>query len=250
VGKTDVDVANQQAAVVAKAESGPDLTVILPTRNEAATIGRIVSAVNEQINLLSLNAEIFVVDGSSRDHTREIAKQAGAIVWQQQQLGFAAALREAFSRATGEYILTMDSDGSHSADFISSLWNNRLKNGVVIGSRHIAGGSSRAPLLRRILSRALSCAYRAYLKVPIRDISSGFRLYHRDVLTDMRITARQFDVQAEIIAQSIRRHHPVIELPLSYLPRHAGRSNAALLNCGVAFLRTMFRMRRLLNQPQ
>src|SRR2546422_10431895 len=83
-------------------------------------------------------------------------------------------------QALGEYILTLDADGSHDPSFLGSIWAARQGVGVVIASRYIAGGAAEGPRVRKALSRTLSFVLRRGLSLPYSDLSSGYRLYRRE----------------------------------------------------------------------
>ncbi|HQH28412.1 MAG TPA: glycosyltransferase family 2 protein, partial [Oligoflexia bacterium] len=162
-----------------------DLSVLLLTLNEEKNVGPIIARAVEELSTLRIVYEIIVVDGGSDDDTVRIARAAGVRVELQREKGYAAALKEGVALAKGQWIITLDVDGSHPPALISALWAKRDAAECAVASRFVPGGSSEAPPLRRMLSKVLSMVYPRFLALPVRDVSSGYRLYRRDVIADL-----------------------------------------------------------------
>ena len=150
-------------------------------------------------------------------------------------------------RARGEYILTLDADGSHDPAFLGDLWAARLQGDVVIASRYVPGGAADMPAWRRLLSRVLNITFRRGLSLPVHDLSSGFRLYHRTVLRAVSLAASDFDILEEILIRALAAGYRVVEVPFRYRARLAGRSHARLFKFALSYLRTFMAMWRLRN---
>src|SRR5206468_1432521 len=104
-----------------------------------------------------------------------------------------------FAATTAPYIATMDADLSHRPVFVADLWRRRHEAEVLIASRYVPGGSAEMGWFRRLLSQILNRTYARALALPVRDLSSGFRMYHRNVLDGIELFARDFDVLEEIL---------------------------------------------------
>jgi SAM-dependent methyltransferase len=157
------------------------------------------------------------------------------------------ALKEAFERAEGKYIVTMDADYSHDPYFVRDLYNARGSAAVVIASRYVPGGSSEVSGTRSILSRILNTAFRRILAIPLRDMSSGFRLYRREALREIQITRRNFDALEEILIKLVGMGHEAIEIPFVYKARGAGVSKARVIKFGIQLARTLHSLWQLRN---
>ena len=228
--------------------SSVDLSIIIPTLNEAGNIGPLVTRCLRTIGGLGVQAEILVVDGGSRDGTVEEATHAGARVIAQQGLGYGGALRTGFAAARGRHIQTMDSDLSHEPEVIASLWRARDSADIVIASRYVPGGGGEMPRLRAVLSRILNVTFTKAFRLPIHDISSGFRLYRGATLEKVTFQASDFDVLEEILILIANQGGTMTEVPFQYRPRQAGRSHAKLFKFGLAYCRTFYKMWKLRNQ--
>ena len=222
-----------------------DLTVIIPAWNERENIQALVPAVQEIVGGLGLRTQIVVVDGGSRDGTAEAATQLGARAVLQQERGYGGALLAGFASATAPYVLTMDADLSHPPTFIADLWAHREQAELIIASRYVPGGKATVSPSRRVLSVILNALFRIVLRVPARDLSSGFRLYRREALQQLHLRSRDFDVLEEILVLVYRHGWRILEVPFHYMPRQSGSSHAKLIRFGWAYIKTLVRMWRL-----
>ncbi|MBC7262819.1 MAG: glycosyltransferase [Chloroflexi bacterium] len=224
-----------------------ELSILIPALNEEKNIARLILRVREQVSRLVPEHEIIVVDGHSQDHTCELAQRAGAIVVEQDAPGYGGALREGFDLASGNYILTLDADFSHSPDFIATLWAVRERAEVVIASRYVEGGSAEMPFYRRVFSVLLNFFFGRALALPVRDVSSGFRLYNARAVRSLELKSEDFDILEEILIECLARGMTVKEVPFHFVPRGEGRSHVKLLRLGLACCKTFTRMWKLRN---
>ncbi|HYB74215.1 MAG TPA: glycosyltransferase, partial [Candidatus Sulfotelmatobacter sp.] len=227
--------------------STPDLAVVIPAWNERENLELLLPALKEVLAGLGLTAEIVVADGGSHDGTREAAERRGARVVLQEERGYGGALLAGFAATGAPYIVTMDADLSHRPVFLEEFWKQRDEAEVLIASRYVAGGRADMGWFRRLLSRILNRTYRRALSLPLRDLSSGFRMYRRDALAGIRLQARDFDVLEEILIRVHCEGWRILEVPFHYMARGSGRSHARLFEFGWAFLKTLVRMWRLRN---
>ena len=225
----------------------PELAVVIPAWNERENLELLLPALRETLDGLGVRWEIIVADGGSHDGTAEVAARRGARVIQQRERGYGAALMEGIQASRAPYAVTMDADLSHRPTFIEDLWKHRKEAEVLIASRYVPGGESRTHWFRRLCSRLLNVTYTRVLALPLRDISSGFRMYRRDILENLQLRARDFDILEEILIKIHALGFRVRELPFRYLSRGTGRSHAHFLKFGWAYFKTLVRMWQLRN---
>lgn len=215
-----------------------DLTIVLPTINEAGNIAPLVKALKE-----AFSAPVIVVDGNSSDDTAAKAEGAGARVIVNEQ-GYAASLLQGLREADTEWVLVMDADGSHRVEDSRKLWEAREDADLVVGSRMVKGGGSDGSAFRRFLSRTLAGMFKWFARLPARDVSSGFRLYRRELFTDAEPAARFFEVQPALLAHAKKKNARVKEVGIHYHKRGEGRSKNRVFRYGLAFLGALWRVRR------
>ncbi|MBK8206551.1 MAG: glycosyltransferase [Planctomycetes bacterium] len=216
----------------------PDLTIVLPTMNEAGNIGPLIRALREALP----TPDFLVIDGESKDATRDEAQADSATVVINTK-GYADSLLQGMREASSEWVLVLDADGSHRAEDARKLWDARDGADLVVGSRLATGGGSDGSAFRRILSRMLAGMFATIARLPARDVSSGFRLYRRAMFADAQVTARFFEVQPALLAWAKKKGARVKEIGIHYHPRGKGRSKNRVLRYGLAFLRQLWRLR-------
>jgi len=223
----------------------PDIAVVIPALNERENLESLLPSLKEVIGGLGLRAEIIVVDGGSTDGSRETVEREGARAILQQERGYGGALMAGFAATSAPYIVTMDADLSHRPVFLQSFWHERETAELLIASRYVEGGRAEMGLFRRLLSQTLNHTYRRALALPLRDLSSGFRMYRSGILDWKILEARDFDVLEEILVRIHTKGFRIREVPFHYMARNSGKSHAKLVRFGWAFSKTLFRMWRL-----
>lgn len=228
----------------------PQVSVVLAAWNEGANIGPLIDRIQTTLKELALTFEIIVVDGGSKDETWAEAEKRGARCLLQRRIGYGGAVREGFSAARGDYVLTMDCDLSHPPELFKELWAARQTADVLVGSRFVLGGASKAPPLRKLLSEILNFIFSSLLRVPIKDSSSGYRLYSRKVLKPDAYTRENFNVLQEVLVKAYADGFSVRELPLHYEERATGESHVSLARFAMSYLPTLYRLWLLRNSTE
>lgn len=220
--------------------SAIEISVVIPTLNESQNLSILLPDLKRVLETFGCSHEILVVDADSTDHTLEIAQTHGAVGFVQQGWGYGSALREAFERSRGKFIITMDADLSHNPYIVKQLYRNRYLADIVIASRYIKYGFSNASWFRKALSFILNKTFRIILDLPIHDISSGFRLYRSDILKTFQLQSNGYEILEEILIKAYMQGYTIEEISFHYLPRHSGRSHIKLLRFGMACLKTIY----------
>ena len=224
-----------------------DISVILPVMNEAENLRILIPRLIALLDREHITHEIIVIDGPSTDGTREVAEQFGARVVGERRRGYAGALMTGIEEARGDYVLTLDADQSHDPDFVFKMWRARKRADIVVASRYVLGGVAYSDFIRRSTSWFLNQALRRMLSIPVLDMSSGYRLYRREVFRELEITSSNFEVQEEILVKAYASGFSVVEVPFTYFPRGAGRSHAKLFSFGWKIFRSSLSLWKIRN---
>lgn len=223
----------------------PELSVVLPTLDESAGLMVILPRLKALFEKLGVRGELVVVDGGSKDDTAAVAEAHGARVVRQKGRGFGSAVREGLAEARADRVALMDADGSHAPEALEAFWARRADAELIVGSRYCRGGSAQMDMTRQVLSRALNLVSRRVLDLPVRESSSGFRLYHRPSARAVASSAIDFSVQQDLMVGILSAGGRVIELPIHYAPRVGGASKANAWKLAPAYVRLLLRLKPL-----
>ncbi len=228
------------------------LSVVIPALNEGPNLYRILPLLRESLASISDSWEVLVIDGESQDGTPAIVAQMGEPFRyvKEDKPGYGQAILRGVSEARGTYILTMDADQSHPTDFIKSMWESRDKAEIVIASRYVPGGHADQPAFRYFLSKVLNGFFGKGLSIPVKDLSSGFRLYRKRIFERMDLEFTNFVVLVEILLRTYGKGLRIKEVPFHYEPRGSGGSHARILKFGIDYLRLFRRVWKIRNSVQ
>ncbi len=216
------------------------LTIVIPTYNEAENLPRLVSAI---FSLSIPNGRILVVDDNSPDGTWKVAKDLEqqypgrffAII-RPGKLGLGSAYLLGFRRALdmgSQAVAQMDADFSHAPQKLPQLLEELQNCDVVLGSRYVPGGKldENWSLWRKSLSAFGNIYARNILRLPVRDVTGGFRIWRREVLERMpldRIGSNGYAFQIEMIYVATRLGFTFREIPIHFAERGRGSSKMSL----------------------
>jgi|SRR5882757_2236168 len=229
------------------------VSLIVPTRNEAANISELL------VRLGRLPAgvlgEVIFVDDSDDDTPAAVAYLAGSVDFPVDLVhrepgdrldGLSGAVVEGFRRARGEWLAVMDADLQHPPEVLADLLATGESAGadIVCATRNRCGGG-RAGLgaARDVISRSFAVSARRAFPRRLRGVSdpmSGFFLVRRSVLDPEALHPTGFKILLEILVRTpgLRR----AEVGYEFAPRFAGDSKASLRE-GVVYLRHLARLR-------
>jgi dolichol-phosphate mannosyltransferase len=210
------------------------ITVTIPTYNEAENLPKLVSA----IFALPLDLHILVVDDNSPDGTGEVADDIAAqdkrlqVLHRFGKLGLRSAYLAAFQQVLlgdTEAIVQMDADFSHDPAVLTDMAARIASCDVVIGSRYVEGGSvdERWPLWRKELSAFGNLYARSILGFPLRDVTTGYRMWRRETLQSMpleRIRSNGYVFLVEMAYLAYCLEYNIEEVPIYFADRRWGKS--------------------------
>jgi dolichol-phosphate mannosyltransferase len=207
--------------------------IIIPTYNERENLPRLVAALLEK----APSFEVLVVDDGSPDGTGEIAEALAQktsrvhVLHRKGKLGLGTAYVAGFKYALSndyEYVIQMDADFSHRLEDLPLLLEATKSADVAIGSRNVPGGQTENwSLLRRFISKGGSSYARTFLNLPVRDCTSGFKCFRREVLEALdldSVKSNGYGFQVEMNYLCHRAGFRVSEVPIVFPDRTAGQS--------------------------
>ena len=217
-------------------EASTDALVIIPTYNEADNIRRVIDLVLAQPTPIS----VLVVDDNSADGTADVVRTAMEeapdrvdLIERAGKLGLGTAYLRGFRYALGRgftFICEMDADLSHDPDDLPRLIEP-VADGeadLAIGSRYVGGVRVIDwPLPRLVLSYAAGIYTRAITRMPIRDVTAGFKCFHRRVLEALpldRVNSDGYAFQVEMHYRTWRAGFEIEEIPVIFTERTEGQS--------------------------
>jgi len=218
------------------------VSIVIPAHDEAPVIGALVRACREIPRI----TEVVVVDDASRDDTGTRAAQAGAnVVRCAHNVGKGAAVRRGAAIATGDVLVLLDGDGQDPpAEIPRLLAAIDAGADLVIGSRFL--GDFAPGAITRIDhagNRALSWTFGLLFGVALTDTQAGFRAIRRELFASLRLQARRFDIETELLGRALQAGACVVEVPVTRHPRAHGTTRLRRVADGLRILECMLRVR-------
>lgn len=212
-----------------------DLSVVIPAYNEEQNVADCLEKVYAVLKKLPLDWEIILVNDGSKDKTGEVAKSfVGKIphlqvVENHPNRGYGGSLKAGFARAGKEFIAFVPADNQFDFSEISRLLVKQQATGAdIVSGIRVGGGVD--PLPRKINRWGWNMVIRILFGHLVTDIDCGFKLFRRDILKHIHIQAeRGAMIDTEFFAGAMARGFKVAEVPLTHLPRTAGKSTGANL---------------------
>lgn len=206
------------------------LLVVIPAWNESKSVDKVVEGVR------SAGFDALVVDDGSTDDTAVVAAAAGAAVVRLPiNLGVGGAMRCGFRYAVDHgynRVVQCDADGQHPPETIASLVASQAASGahLLIGSRfHPDAEGYPVGVIRKAVMRLLGRSASRAVGCPIRDATSGFRVFAEPLLSAFAATfpAHYLGDTYEAVIAAGRAGYTVEEVPVAMQRRAHGTSSAS-----------------------
>jgi len=208
--------------------------VCLPTYNERENLEPMLRALAD---VLGPDDRVLVVDDRSPDGTGRIAERLATelpfvdVLHREHKEGLGPAYLAGFRQALAggaELILEMDCDFSHDPLDVVRLIDAAGAADLVLGSRYVDGGAIRdCGVVRRFVSFSGSLYARLLLGTPLRDLTGGFKCFHRRVLETIDLNAvhsKGYAFQIEVTYRALSAGFRVVEVPITFVDRTRGGS--------------------------
>ncbi|MDP9022020.1 MAG: polyprenol monophosphomannose synthase [Actinomycetota bacterium] len=206
--------------------------VVTPTYNERDTVADLVRRA-----LTAADVDVLIVDDASPDGTGTIADELAAahprvhVLHRAAKHGLGSAYRTGFRwgmQQRFDVFVEMDADLSHDPGQLPQLLEATRTSDVVVGSRYVRGGHTRNwPWYRRLLSWGGNLYVQLVTGIPVRDATSGYRAFRREVLAELEVESLRSDgysFQVETVLRAWRAGFVVTEIPITFVERRTGSS--------------------------
>ena len=214
--------------------------VVIPTYNEAENLPLMANSLFE---LAIDNLNLLIVDDNSPDGTGEIAESLKdkfptrvSVLHREGKQGLGTAYLQGFDHCLkkgAEAIVQMDADFSHNPGIVTSLLEQLKEYDLVIGSRYVTGGSldDNWAAWRKSLSSFGNIYARWILRLPIKDVTGGFRAWRRETLLGIplaRVKSQGYAFQVEMAYIAYAFGYRIREIPIYFAERERGDSKMSL----------------------
>lgn len=220
-----------------KAES--KISIVIPTLDEEDTIAEIIEGCKPY------GDEILVVDGHSRDRTKEVAENMGVKVILDNRKGKGEALRHVVNFVNGNIIVFIDADGSHDPKDIPKLVEPIIKDEAdhVSGSRLIGGSSELHggfdECFRLMGSSFITACINWRFKVRLSESQNGFRAIKTDIIKQLGLEENITTIEQEMIMKTLKKGFRMAEVPSHEHERKKGYSKISLRKVWFRYVYTL-----------
>lgn len=227
-------------------EGNFEVSLVIPARNEAATVGSVLAIA---LRVLPPQSEVIVIDDGSTDGTAAaVTKVAEAdprvrLFRRETNGGKGTAVRDGIALARGRVILFQDADLELDPACLPLLLGPlRGGTGAVYGSRFLDGQVD-APMSIVLANRALTVFTNLLYGTTLSDVATGHRGFRADLLKSLPLRARAFEIESEMTALLAKRGIRIQEVPTRYRPRTSAQGKRIGLRDGWRAAWTLLRLR-------
>ena len=223
------------------------VSVVMPAYQEEENLRLLLPRVKTALTEIQIPWEVLVIDTiTPLDATCSLCEQQ-AVRYLRREGGnsYGDAVRTGISKARGQLIIFMDSDGSHSPEWIPKLFAHHDQNDVVIASRYVEQGFTENSWLLTLMSKVLNFTYSLVLGISCKDVSNSYRLYHGDQIKGLKLKSDNFDIVEEVLFK-LSRQRPglrILEVPFTFKQRMFGKTKRNLPLFIVTYLYTLIKLR-------
>lgn len=223
------------------------LSIVIPAYNEEKNLSQAVEKVSAVAQRLGMEYEIILVNDGSKDRTGEIARELTSriphsrLVEHYPNRGYGGALKAGFAAATKDLIAFIPADNQFDFGEIDRLLEKIAVADIVSGYR----ARRRDPFIRRLNALGWNMLVRLLFGYLSRDIDCGFKLFRRQVLEHVHIASDGAMIDTEFLAGAKARGFRIVDVPVTHLPRTAGRPTGANIKVILRAFRdlVLFRLR-------
>ena len=209
------------------------LTVLIPMYNEEENVASTVKKVSDVLYSMNVDYELIIVNDGSTDKTLELLKQEAEkykklrIITYEKNRNIGGALKVGFEKAKGDYVITIDSDLSYDAKYITDLYNELEKTNydIIQGSPYMSGGNALGVKKSRLLiSKASNMFFSYVIGAKVHTVTGMLRGYRREVIDSLVLESNGPEIMFEILSKSVLLGFKIKEIPAVLKGRERGKS--------------------------
>lgn len=210
----------------------PELSVVVPSYNEASLIEEVVTSWVNELARLGISYEFLVYDAGSRDGTLDILARLhtsypGVEARVCPKLPHGPSVIKGFREARGNWVFQMDSDNEMGPEHFENLWTRREEFDFLLGCRE----GRESPLARRIVTAVSKLAVRMLFGAGIDDVNSPYRLIRADALARLiaEIPADTIAPNVILCGLAVKRKLRIYQCRVPHRSRKVGTASLAKL---------------------
>jgi len=204
------------------------ISAFFPAHNEKESLRPLVKALKEKLSGTAEKYEIIIVDDGSTDATGETADGLSGVrvIHHGNNLGYGAAIRSGIAASKYECIFYTDGDYQFEPEEIDRLLPFIKDFDIVTGYRiH----KQQYNLARKLISFIRNLIDRLIFGLPYRDLGCAFKLFRREIFSDMALTLNGMMIETEIFLKAKKKGYKIKEVGVSNYPRAHGKGSGGSL---------------------
>lgn len=217
------------------------IALIVPCYNEEAAIATVIQDFQKAIPSIS----IYVFDNNSTDRTQEVARSAGATVFQVQKKGKGNVVRRMFADIDADYYIMVDGDATYDASCAGDMVNRLIADNLdmLVGCRTDGGEKANYRRGHRFGNRLLTGSVKNIFGGEFTDMLSGYRVFSRRYVKSFPSLSAGFEIETELTVHALEMAMPYGEMDTLYGARPEGSaSKLSTYRDGIRILRTIGRL--------
>jgi len=209
-------------------------TIVVPAYNEEANIANVIEQIEKT---LDFDYELIVVNDHSKDRTREIVEgliqkyNNITLIDNQRPGGFANALKTGFENVKTDVLVPVMGDLCDDLNTIKKMLRDvEAGSDIVCGARYVKeGGRLGGSRFKAMLSGLGGISLHLLLGIPTHDAPNAFKMYRKEVIDNVEINAKGFEISMEITLKAFFKGYKISEIPTVWHERTEGESSFNVL---------------------